>query len=90
MVADELEALALREDRRLVLEGSVAEVEHEAVRHAPGARELERVAVGDDRAVGRPENEKAADDPFRVAHGHGLRGERARAEAGDEDECGGF
>jgi hypothetical protein len=60
VVAQELKSPALRVHSGLVVEGSVPEVKHEAGRHAFAPRKLDFVAISEKRAVGRPENEKAA------------------------------
>src|SRR5439155_7824631 len=86
VIAQEPKLPALREDRGLVLERSIPEVEDETIRQPVTVQRLNEIAVRDDGAVGRSKDQKSPKKAFGMSHGHELRPQDARSNVGRDKE----
>ena len=63
-------------------------MEDEPARHAVALRGLEEVPVGNDgAALDRSKDQKPADEPLGMTHGHRIRAQVCSELTGDQEKC---
>jgi carbon monoxide dehydrogenase subunit G len=77
VVTDKLEDFALRKDRDVIVEGTVAKVKNEARRDPIPMGNLNKIAAGDAVAPQRLEHQESMERSLAAAHGNGVSVKRS-------------